>query len=125
MHIFTPQREIMWVHPDLVESKQWTTVTNRKSKSKAKASPCNIVCVSSQEAETDVPSRTNSEEEINFLAVELNASLVAPGQSYLKKYNEMVTNLPKITPEPTKQSTKQPVEKQKEIRYAKAFPKDK
>ena len=29
----TPQGEIMWVHPDLVESQQWTIVTNRKSKS--------------------------------------------------------------------------------------------
>ena len=128
MHIFTPKKEIMWVHPDLVKSKQWTTVTNRKSKDKAKASPCNVVCVSSREAETDVPSRTDSEEEINVLVVELNAPLVAETHSgllYLKKYNEMVTNLPKITPEPTKQSTKQPVEKQKGIRYAKAFPKDK
>ena len=32
----TPQREIMWVHPDLVEGQQWTTVTNRKSKGKQK-----------------------------------------------------------------------------------------
>ena len=28
----TPQGEIMWVHPDLVDEQQWTTVTNRKSK---------------------------------------------------------------------------------------------
>ena len=118
----------MWVHPDLVKSKQWTTVTNRKFKGKAKASPCNVVCASSREAKIDVPSLTNSEEEIIVLIVELNAPLVVEtysGQSYLKKYNEMVTNPPKITPELTKQSTKQPVEKQKEIQYAKAFPKDK
>ena len=36
-----------------------------------------------------------------------------------------MANLPKPTHEPTKQSTKQPVEKQKEIRYAKALLKDK
>ena len=47
------------------------------------------------------------------------------GQSYLKKYDEMVANPPNPTPEPTKQSMKQFVEKQKEIRYAKALPKDK
>ena len=41
------------------------------------------------------------------------------------KYDEMVANLPKPMPEPTKQSTKQPVEKQKEFWYAKALPKDK
>jgi len=43
----------------------------------------------------------------------------------MKKYDEMVANSPKPTSELTKQSTKQPVEKQKEIRYAKALLKDK
>ena len=92
-------------HPDLMESQQWTTVTNRKSKGKAKASPCNVVCASSWEAETDVPSLTNSEEEIIVLAAEPNAPLVAEtrsGQSYLKRYDEMMTNPPKPTPESTK-----------------------
>jgi len=37
----------------------------------------------------------------------------------------MVANPPKPTPEPNKQSTKQPVEKEKELRYSKALPKDK
>ena len=37
----------------------------------------------------------------------------------------MVANPLKPTPESTKQSTKQPVEKQKEFRYAKALSKDK
>jgi len=106
----------MWVYPDLVESQQWTIVTNKKSKSKTKASPCNVVCASSREAETDVPSLTDSEKETIVLAAELNAPFVAEtrsGQSYLKKYDEMVANAPKATPDPTKQSTKQPVEKQK------------
>ena len=43
----------------------------------------------------------------------------------MKKYDEMVANPPKATPEPTKQFTKQPVKKQKEIWYAKSLPKDK
>jgi len=29
--ILTPHGEIMWVHPDLVEGQQWTTVINMKS----------------------------------------------------------------------------------------------
>jgi len=118
----------MWVHPDLVEGQQWTTVTNRKSRGKSKASPYNVVCVSSRKAETGVPSLTDSKEETIILAAEPNAPLVAgtrSGQSYLKKYDKMVKNLPKPTPEPTKQSTKQPVEKQNELRYAKALSKDK
>ena len=45
------------------------------------------------------------------------------GQSYLKKYDEMVVGPPKPIPETTKPSTKQLAEKQKEIRYAKALPK--
>jgi len=54
-----------------------TTITNRKYKGKAKASPCNVVYAHSQEAETDVPLRTNSEEEIIILTTEPNAQLVA------------------------------------------------
>ena len=118
----------MWIHPDLVEGQQWTIVTNRKSKGKAKASPCNVVCTSSRKAETDVLSLADSEEETIILTPELNAPLVAEthsGQLYLKKYDEMVANPPKPTSEPTEQSTKQPVEKQKGIWYAKALPKDK
>jgi len=110
VHVPTPQGvEIMWVYPDLMEGQQWTTVTNRKSKGKAKASPCNVVFAYSQEAEIDVPSLTDLEEETIVITAELNAPLVAEtrsGQSYLKKYNEMVANPPKPTSEPTKLSTK-------------------
>jgi len=72
-----------------------------------------VVCASSWETETDVPSLTDSEETI-VLATELNVPLVAEthsSQSYLKKYDEMVTSPPKPIPETTKPSTKQPVEK--------------
>ena len=72
----TPQGEIMWVHSDLVDGQQWTTVTSRRSKGKAKASSCNVVCISSREAETNVPSLTDSEEEIIVLATEPNQPLV-------------------------------------------------
>jgi len=71
----------MWVHPDLMEGQQWTTVTNRKSKGKARASPCNVMCASFREAEIDVPSLTNAEEETIVLTAELNALLVAETRS--------------------------------------------
>jgi len=77
---------------------------------------------------TDVPTLIDSEEETIVLAAELNVSLVTGtrlGQSYMKKYNEMVANPPKPTPKPNKQSTKQPMEKQKKLRYSKALLKDK
>jgi len=47
------------------------------------------------------------------------------GQSYLKKYDGIMANPPGPTAEPIKPSAKQPVEKQKELRYSKALPKDK
>ena len=55
-----------------------------------------------------VPSLTDSEEETIILATESNAPFVVgtrSGLSYLKKYDEMVANLSKLIPEPTKQST--------------------
>jgi len=45
----------MWAHPDIVESQQWTTITNRKSKGKAKASPSNVVGISTRETEKMSP----------------------------------------------------------------------
>ena len=83
---------------------------------------------SSRETKIDVPSLTDSEEETIVLTAEPNATLVAEthsGQSYLKKYDEMVANPPKLTSKPIKPSTKQPMEKQKELQYSKALPKDK
>ena len=77
-----------------------------------------MVCASSEKAETYITSLIDSEEEAIILPAELSAPLVArtrSGQSYLKKYDEMVANLHKPTQEPTKQSMKQPMEKQKEF----------
>jgi len=59
----------MWVHPDIVERQQWTTVTNKKSKGKAKASSSNVVGISTRETEEDIVSLTSSgEEESAFTA---------------------------------------------------------
>ena len=69
----TSQEEIMWVLPDLVESQQWITVTQRTSKGKEKASACNMICAFSREAETDIASITDSEEEEIVLTTEQSA----------------------------------------------------
>ena len=66
----------------------------RQSKSLA----LNVVCASSRKAETDVLLLIDSQEETIVLAAERNAPLVAgtrSGQSYLKKYDEVVANPPK------------------------------
>ena len=55
----TLQGETMWVHPNIVESQQWMTITSRKSKDKAKASSSNVVSVSTREIEEDVTSLTS------------------------------------------------------------------
>ena len=81
----------------------------------------------SREAETDVPSLTDSEEKTIVLDAEPNKPLVAEtrsGQSYSKKYDEMVATSHKPTTETAKPSAKQLVEKQKELRFSKALPKD-
>jgi len=83
------------------------------------------VCASSREAETDVPSLTDSEEETIVLAAE-PSRLVAETRSrqpYLKQYGEMAVTPPQPTAEPTKPSIKQPVEKQKEIRFSRVLSK--
>ena len=59
----TPQGETMWVHPDIVESQQWTTITSRKSKGKARVSSSNMVSISIRETEKDVTSFTSSGDE--------------------------------------------------------------
>ena len=121
----TPQGEIMWVYPDLIDGQQWTTVTSRKSKGKAKASSCNVVCASSREAETDIPPLTDSEEETIVLAAEPGRLVTGTrsGQPYLKQYGEMTVTPPQPAVEPTKPSTKQPVEKQKETQFSRVLSK--
>ena len=50
----------MWVHPDIIESQQWTTVTSKKSRGKAKASSNNVMSISTRETKEDVTSLTSS-----------------------------------------------------------------
>jgi len=53
----------MWVRLDIVESQQWMTVTNMKSKGKTRVSSSNVVSISIRETEEDVASLTYSGEE--------------------------------------------------------------
>jgi len=108
----------MWVHPDLVQNQQWTIVTNMKSRGKARTSTCNVVCASSREANTDIASLVDSEEERTVLAAVSSRGARSPlmtgtwsGQQYLKKYHEAVASSSKPAKEPVKQLMKQPVEK--------------
>ena len=55
--VSAPRGEIMWVHPDMIESQQWTTMTNGKSRGKTKASSCNVVSVSPREIEECIASQ--------------------------------------------------------------------
>ena len=69
IHVPTPQGETTWVHPDIVESQQWTTITSKKSKSKARAYSRNVVSIATRETEDDIASLTSSgEEESTFVA---------------------------------------------------------
>jgi len=83
----------MWVHPDIIKSQQWTTVTHRKSKGKAKASSSNVVGISARETEEDVASLTSLEEEKSALTADTNTpstSKTRSSKQYLKWYGQPV-----------------------------------
>jgi len=62
----------MWVYPDIIEIQQWTTVTHKKSKGKAKASSSNVVCISTRETEKDVAFLTSlGEEDLPWLLIQV------------------------------------------------------
>jgi len=85
----------MWVHPDIVENQQWTTVTNKKSKGKAKVSSSNVVGISTRETKEDVASLTSSEEEESAFAADTGAPPKSKTQSekqYLKQYIEPIVD---------------------------------
>ena len=63
----------MCVHPDIVESQQWTIIANKKSKSKAKASSSNMVGISIRETEEDIACLTSSGEEKSVFATDTGA----------------------------------------------------
>ena len=71
--VLTPRENIMSVYPDIIKNQQWTSVTNKMSKGKAKASSYNMVCAFSREAEIDVASITDSEKKEIVLATEQSA----------------------------------------------------
>ena len=85
--VLTLQREIMYVHPDLIEGQQYTTVTNRTSKGKGNTPSCNVVWASSREVETDVALYTDLEEEKLFSLQNRVPPMAGTrsGQQYLKK----------------------------------------
>jgi len=69
----TPQGETMWVHPDIVKSLQWTTVTSMKSKSKARASSTNVMSISTRETEENVAFLTSLEDEESAFSADAGA----------------------------------------------------
>ena len=116
----------MWVHPDIVESQQWTTVMSRKSRGKAKSSSSNVVSISTREIEADVASLTCSGDEEFTLVADTSTPPTPKTRSdkeYLKLYGELVANSPQPAEEAIEQSTRPSVEKQKELRYVKSLPK--
>ena len=71
--VLTPQGKTMWVHPNIVESQQWATITSRKSRGKAKASSRNMVSISTREIEKDFAFLTSSGDEESALVANTNA----------------------------------------------------
>jgi len=93
----TPREETMWVHPDIVECQQWTTVTNRKSKCKTRSSSSNVLSISVKETEEDVAFLSSSGEEESAFAAETGApptSKTRSDKQYLKQYRESMVNSP-------------------------------
>jgi len=108
----------MWVHPDIVESQQWTTVTSRKSRGKAKVSFSNVVSISTRETEKDVASLTSSGDKESAFVADTGTpptSKTRSGKQYLRQYSEPVANSPQPAEETIEQSTKPSMKKQKEF----------
>jgi len=117
----------MWVHPVIIESQEWTTVTHRKPKGKTKASSSNMVGISARETEEDIASLTSSGEEESALAADTNTLSmlkIRSDKQYLKQYGQPVVSSFKPVKKIAEQSTKQLVDKQKELCYAKTLQND-
>ena len=116
----------MWVHPDIVESQQWKTITRKKFKGKAKASSSNVMGISTRETEEDIAALTSSGEEESAFAPDTGApptSKTQSGKKYLKQYGEPMVDSPQLAEKTIEQSTRPSVKKQKEFRYVKALQK--
>ena len=117
----------MWVHSNIVKSQQWMTVTSKKSKGKVKASFGNVVSISTREIEADVASLTCSGDEEFALIANTSTPPIPKTRSdkqYLKQYGQLVANSSQPGKEIAERFTKQPVDKQKELRYAKVLQKN-
>jgi len=93
----THQGEMMWVHPDIIESKQWTTIASRKSRGKINASSSNVVSIFIRETKKDVAPLTSSGDEESALVADTSAPLTSKtrsGKQYLKQYRESIANSP-------------------------------
>jgi len=85
------------------------TITNRKSKGKAKASFCNVVGIFTRETEKDVASLFSSEKEESLFAPDTGASPTSKtqfGKQYLKQYGEVMVDSPQSAEETIEQSMK-------------------
>ena len=90
------------------------TVTNRKSKGKAKASSNNVVGISRRETEEDVASLTSSGEEESAFAADTGTpptSKTRSDKQYLKQYGEPMIDSPQPAEETIEQSMKSSVKK--------------
>jgi len=124
--IHTPRGETMWVRSSIVKSQQWTTVTNKKSKDKAKASSSNMLGISTRETEEDVASLTSSEEKESTFAADTSVpptSKTRSGNQYLKQYGEPMVDFPQLAKEIIEPSTKPSVKKLKRASLCQSSPK--
>ena len=97
----------MWVHLDIVQSQQWTTVTNKKSNSKAKASSSNVMSISMRDTKEDVAPLTSLGDEKFAFAVDTGTpptSKTQSGKQYLKQDDELIVN----SPQPAEKTTNSP-----------------
>ena len=86
----------MWVHPDLLDDQQWTRVSGKKKRHKAKAS--NMISPSLNEDDAHLTPLTDSEEEKSALAAEQGANPGAStrlGKTYLKRYDQTAEEVEK------------------------------
>jgi len=83
------------------------TITNRKSKGKARASSSNVLSVSTRETEEGIASLTSSGEEKSAFAIDIGApstSKTLSCKQYFKQYGEPIT----ISPYPVEETIVQP-----------------
>ena len=64
----------MWVHVNIVESQQWTVVTQKKSKGKAKVSSNNVVGISTRKLrKMFLPSPVHEKRSLPWLLIQVLA----------------------------------------------------